>query len=67
MLPAWTQHWLRAFGESYLYDSWDHDTVAVASQVKVDTRTVEKYLAPGRSEQYRAARQAFLVQVSSVH
>jgi integrase len=53
MLPAWTQHWLRAFGESYLYDLWDHDIVAVADQVKVDTRTVEKYLVH-RSEQYKA-------------
>jgi hypothetical protein len=53
MLPAWTQHWIRAFGESYLYDLWDHDIVAVADQVKVDTRTVEKYLVH-RSERYIA-------------
>ena len=53
MLPDWTQHWLRAFGESYLYDLWDHDIVAVADQVKVDTRTVEKYLVH-RSAQYKA-------------
>jgi integrase len=52
MLPAWTQHWLRAFGESYLYDSWDHDLIAVADQVKVDSRTVEKYLVH-RSAQYK--------------
>lgn len=54
LLPMWTQHWLRAFGESYLYDSWDHDIVAVADQVKVDTRTVEKYLV-NRSSKYKPA------------
>lgn len=54
MLPSWTEHWLRAFGESFLYDEWQHDIIAVADQVKVDTRTVEKYLVH-RSAQYKPA------------
>lgn len=54
ILPDWTQHWLRAFGESYLYDQWDHDLIAVADQVKVDSRTVERYLVH-RSAQYKPA------------
>jgi len=37
-------HWLRAYGESYLYDSWDKDLLAVADYVKVDPRTLQHYI-----------------------
>jgi len=33
-------HWLRAYGEDYLYENWDHDILAVADYVKVDPRTL---------------------------
>jgi len=37
-------HWLRAYGENYLYDHWDHDILAVADYVKVDPRTLANYI-----------------------
>jgi hypothetical protein len=37
-------HWLRAFGENYLYDAWDKDLMAVASYVSVDPRTLALYI-----------------------
>jgi hypothetical protein len=37
-------HWLRAYGENYLYDEWGKDLLAVADYVKVDTRTLPKYI-----------------------
>jgi integrase len=37
-------HWLRAYGENYLYDKWDKDIMAVASYVQVDPRTLTKYI-----------------------
>lgn len=37
-------HWLRAFGENYLYDHWDKDILAVADYVKVNARTLEHYI-----------------------
>lgn len=40
-------HWLRAYGENYLYDSWDHDILAVSDYVKVDPRTLQQYIRGG--------------------
>jgi len=40
-------HWLRAFGEDYLYSNWDHDLLAVADYVKVDARTLQLYIRRG--------------------
>jgi hypothetical protein len=37
-------HWLRAYGEDYLYENWDHDILAVADYVKVDPRTLQEYI-----------------------
>lgn len=37
-------HWLRAYGENYLYDHWDHDILAVADYIKVDARTLGHYI-----------------------
>ena len=37
-------HWLRAFGENYLYDVWDKDILAVSDYIKVDVRTLQKYI-----------------------
>jgi len=54
LLPNWTQHWLRAFGEDYLYDKRDHDILAVADEVKVDARTLQLYLRK-RHEKYPPA------------
>ena len=44
LLPDYTEHWLRLFGESYLYRVRDHDILAVADEVKVDARTLQGYL-----------------------
>jgi hypothetical protein len=54
LLPNWTEHWLRAFGEDYLYDKRDHDILAVADEVKVDARTLQLYLRK-RHEKYPPA------------
>jgi integrase len=40
-------HWLRAYGENYLYDAWDHDLLAVADYIKVDGRTLGLYIRKG--------------------
>jgi len=37
-------HWLRAYGENYLYDEWDKDILAVANYVKVDVQTLQRYV-----------------------
>jgi hypothetical protein len=47
-------HWLRAYGEDYLYENWDHDILAVADYVKVDPRTLQEYIRE-RYEKYRVA------------
>jgi integrase len=54
MLPNLTAHWLRAFGEDYLYAAWNKDTYAIAEEVQVDPRTLDKYLKK-RSGRYEAA------------
>jgi integrase len=54
LLPNITEHWLRAFGEDYLYDAMDHDQLAVADEVKVDPRTLAVYLR-NRSRKYKPA------------
>jgi hypothetical protein len=54
LLPNLTQHWLRAFGEDYLYDKRDHDLLAVADEVKVDARTLQQYIRR-RHEKYKPA------------
>ena len=51
LLPEFTEHWLRAFGEDYLYDQWEHDILAVSDYVKVDPRTLQEYLRK-RHEKY---------------
>lgn len=51
LLPDATAHWLRAYGEDFLYDAWDHDILAVADYAKVDPRTLESYLRK-RHERY---------------
>lgn len=37
-------HWLRAYCENYLYDSWSGDILAVSDYVKVDPRTLQLYI-----------------------
>ena len=44
LLPEYTEHWLRAFGEDYLYDAWQYDLLAVSDYVKVDYRTLQQYI-----------------------
>ncbi len=44
ILPNSTFHWLRAYCENYLYDNWDHDLLAVSDYIKVDGRTLQKYI-----------------------
>jgi Phage integrase family. len=53
LLPQFTAHWLRAFGEDFLYSEWSHDILAVADYVKVDARTLQEYLRK-RHEKYPA-------------
>jgi hypothetical protein len=43
-LPDVTAHWFKAFGEDYLYEAWNKDTYAIAEEVPVDPRTLDKYL-----------------------
>lgn len=52
LLPEFTSHWLRAFGEDYLYGEWDHDLLAVSDYVKVDPRTLQDYIRK-RHEKYK--------------
>lgn len=54
LLPNLTQHWLRAFGEDFLYTKFGHDLLAVADEVKVDARTLQLYLRR-RHEKYKPA------------
>jgi hypothetical protein len=42
--PAFWCHLFRALGENFLYDAWDHDMLAVSDYVKVNPRTLEKYI-----------------------
>jgi hypothetical protein len=42
-----TPHWLRAYGENWLYDNWEKDLMAVASYVSVDPRTLALYIRKG--------------------
>jgi len=44
-------HWLRAYGEDYLYSMWKHDIIAVSDYVKVDERTLSGYIRR-RAEKY---------------
>jgi integrase len=44
MSPDFWPHLFRAFGENFLYDAWDHDMLAVSDYVKVNPRTLEKYI-----------------------
>ena len=37
-------HWLRAYGENYLYELWDNDLIAVSNYVQVDPATLQKYI-----------------------
>ena len=37
-------HLVGALGENFLYDIWDHDILAVSDYVKVNPRTLEKYI-----------------------
>lgn len=46
-LTGATNHWFRAFGETYLYDAWGSDLLAVADYVKVDSRTLAQYIRRG--------------------
>jgi hypothetical protein len=38
--PAFWCHLFRALGENFLYDAWNHDTLAVSDYVKVNLRTL---------------------------
>jgi hypothetical protein len=51
LLPEFTAHWLRAFGEDFLYGEWNHDLLAVSDYVKVDPRTLQEYIRK-RHEKY---------------
>jgi hypothetical protein len=42
--PDFWCHLFRALGENFLYDAWDHDMLAVSDYVKVNPRTLEKYI-----------------------
>jgi integrase len=53
LLPNITDHWLRAFGDDYLYDIWDHDIMAVSDYTKQDARTLQLYLRK-RYKKYHA-------------
>jgi hypothetical protein len=44
MSPDFWPHLFRALGENFLYDAWDHDMLAVSDYVKVNPRTLEKYI-----------------------
>ena len=37
-------HWLRAYGENFLYDEWEKDILAVADYIKVDVQTLQRYI-----------------------
>ena len=44
LLPQATCHWLRSWGDTYLYEVWDHDIVAVSDYTKQDVRTLQLYI-----------------------
>ena len=37
-------HYLRAYGENFLYDMWKQDLLAVADYIKVDPATLQQYI-----------------------
>lgn len=37
-------HWLRAYGENFLYDVMQKDVLAVSDYIKIDPRTLQLYL-----------------------
>lgn len=39
-----TCHWLRAYGEDFLYEHMNHDILAVADYIKVDAVTLQRYV-----------------------
>ena len=49
-LPSLTQHWLRVYGEKYLYRALGKDIMAVSKIVHVDARTAIKYVASGEEQ-----------------
>lgn len=53
LLPEATAHWLRQYGDDYLYDSWDHDIMAVSDYTKQDARTLQLYLRK-RYQKYKS-------------
>jgi len=44
LLPDATCHWLRSWGDTYLYQVWDHDIMALADYTKQDVRTLQLYI-----------------------
>lgn len=54
LLPDKTAHWLRQYGDDYLYDHWDHDLMALSDYTKQDARTLQLYLRK-RYQKYEAA------------
>lgn len=50
LLPDLTTHWLRVYGEKYLYKKLGNDIIAVSKIVKVDPRTAIKYLMAGEAD-----------------
>jgi integrase len=53
LLPEATAHWLRQYGDDYLYDQWDHDIMAVSDYTKQDARTLQLYLRK-RYQKYKS-------------
>jgi len=47
-------HWLRAYGEDYLYGEWGNDLLAVADYISVDPRTLSQYIR-SRYTKYKPA------------
>jgi hypothetical protein len=45
---------LRQYGDDFLYDSWDHDLMAVSDYTKQDARTFQLYLRK-RYQKYKPA------------
>jgi integrase len=45
--PQFTCHWFRAFCENYLYSTWDHDLLAVADYIGVDSPILQQYIRRG--------------------
>jgi len=46
-LTGYPLHYLRAWGENYLYDNWGKDLLAVSDYVKVEARTLQHYIRRG--------------------